>query len=242
MQITDAWQHTAELARKHSRSKDSLWLKLREDGDRAVVAFVGAPHPREVCFLDGRYVTFNDELAAAGRKPSLRVVVNVVDPETGELRAFEMSSAVYSTLFELLQKRPADKWAFEVQRHGAPRSPQTTYTVIPERELTTEEQAAFAGLKPLDLPDLCGENKQATPDLNSFDRKPPTPISAQDAEDLGGALKALPQDVIRRFCQHFGVTRIKDLPAERVAEAFAFVRETPAAPATGSGHEVDPFS
>jgi hypothetical protein len=235
------WNYIAQLARKHSRSKDNQWLKLREDGDRAVVAFLGTPHPREVCFQDGRYVPFTDELKTAGHNSSLRVALNVVEPETGELRVFEMSGMFYSSLFELLQKRPADKWVFEVQRHGAPRSPKTTYTVIPERELTDEERTSFSQLRLVDLAALYGDDQQGQRSLDSFDRKP-TPISAQDAHDLGETLKALSPDVVHRFCLHFGVSRIKDLPADRVAEAFAFVRETPANPATDGDHQVDPFS
>ena len=241
MHNSDMWNYTAQLARQHSRSGDNKWLKLREDGETAIVAFLGTPHPREVCFMDGRYVPFTDELKAAGHKSSLRVALNVVNPQTGELRVFEMSGMFYGSLFELLQKRPADKWVFEVQRHGAPRSPKTTYSVIPERELTADEQAAFAKVGLIDLEALYGDNQPAPRPLDSFDRKP-TPISAQDAQDLADALKALPQDVVQRFCLHFGVSRIKDLPADRVAEAFAFIRQAPAVPATDSNHNVDPFS
>jgi hypothetical protein len=47
---------------------------------------------------------------------------------------------------------------------------------------------------------------------------------------------------MQRFCLHFVVSRIKDLPANRVAEAYAFVRQALAAPATDDQPRVDPFA
>ena len=49
------WQQTEEMAKKHDQG-GSLWLKLAGDGDKAVVVFLGEPHPREVAFVDGKYV------------------------------------------------------------------------------------------------------------------------------------------------------------------------------------------
>jgi hypothetical protein len=44
---TSMWQQTEEMAKKHDQG-GSLWLKLAGDGDKAVVVFLGEPHPREV--------------------------------------------------------------------------------------------------------------------------------------------------------------------------------------------------
>ena len=70
------WQQTEEMAKKHDQG-GSLWLKLAGDGDKAVVVFLGEPHPREVAFVDGKYVEFDDKAKQAGLKPSLRVALNV---------------------------------------------------------------------------------------------------------------------------------------------------------------------
>ena len=45
---TSMWQQTEEMAKKHDQG-GSLWLKLAADGDKAVVVFLGEPHPRETC-------------------------------------------------------------------------------------------------------------------------------------------------------------------------------------------------
>ena len=66
------WQQTEDMAKKHDQG-GSLWLKLANDGDKAVVVFLGEPHPREVAFVDGKYVEVDDKMKAAGTKASLRV-------------------------------------------------------------------------------------------------------------------------------------------------------------------------
>ena len=40
---------------------------------------------------------------------------------------------------------------------------------------------------------------------------------------IAGALKTLPNGAADRFCNHFGVTRIKDLPARQVEKAVAYL-------------------
>jgi hypothetical protein len=63
------WQQTEEMAKKHDQG-GSLWLKLGNDGDKAVVVFLGEPHPREVAFVDGKYVEVDEKMKAAGaRRP-----------------------------------------------------------------------------------------------------------------------------------------------------------------------------
>ena len=59
------WQQTEEMAKKHDQG-GSLWLKLAGDGDKAVVVFLGEPHPREVAFVDGKYVEVDEKMKAAG--------------------------------------------------------------------------------------------------------------------------------------------------------------------------------
>ena len=69
------WQQTEEMAKKHDQG-GSLWLKLAGDGDKAVVVFLGEPHPREVAFIDGKYVEVDEKMKAAGTKaaePSMRL-------------------------------------------------------------------------------------------------------------------------------------------------------------------------
>ena len=91
------WQHTEEMAKKHDQG-GSLWLKLAGDGDKAVVVFLGEPHPREVCFVDGKYVEFDDKAKQAGLKPSLRVALNVALYDSKEVKVLEQGAVSYTHL------------------------------------------------------------------------------------------------------------------------------------------------
>jgi hypothetical protein len=68
------WQQTEEMEKRHDQNG---LLKLAGDGDMAVVVFLGEPYSREVCFIDGKYVAFNEKLEADGHKASLRIAINV---------------------------------------------------------------------------------------------------------------------------------------------------------------------
>ena len=82
------WQQTEEMAKKHDQG-GSLWLKLAGDGDKAVVVFLGEPHPREVAFVDGKYVEVDEKMKAAGTKASLRVALNVALYDSKEVKVLE---------------------------------------------------------------------------------------------------------------------------------------------------------
>ena len=77
---TSMWQQTEEMAKKHDQG-GSLWLKLAADGDKAVVVFLGEPHPAHLEVRvgvdpgpDRRASRHHGEPApdtqAAGREPS----------------------------------------------------------------------------------------------------------------------------------------------------------------------------
>ena len=241
----DKWQQTEEMAKRHEQG--SAWLKLTNDGDRAVVVFLGEPHPREVCFVEGKYAAFDDRQKAAGQKPVLRVAFNVALFENREVKVFEQGVMFFKDLVRVRDKYGLDKWAFEVERHGAAKDPKTSYSLLPERQLTAAEQVEFKALEIQDLEKLYSDDAEASDDLDSYDRKADEPkasgpIDPKLAQSIVASLKPLPRETVDKFLQKFGVKRVKDLPASEAQRAKAFVKELiadSAAPTTG---EVDPFA
>lgn len=138
MGVDSKWQETEEIAKRHEPGA-SQWFKLANDGDKAVIVFLGEPYPREVCFVDGKYTPFDDKLRAQGRRPSLRVALNIALYDTREVKIFEQGVLLFRDLVQVRGKYGLDKWAFEVKRHGAAKDLKTTYSILPEHQLTPEQ-------------------------------------------------------------------------------------------------------
>ena len=238
---TNMWEQTEEMAKKHD-ADSSTWLKLANDEDKAVVVFLGEPYPREVSFVDGKYVPADDAVRAAGHKVSLRVAYNVALPETGEVKVLEQGVMFFKDLVRVREKYGLEKWAFEVQRHGAAKDPKTTYSILPERQLTAEERKSFQAVELLDLPKLYAGELEKEP--GSDEAAPEGPIDPKLATAIVTQLKAMPRQAVDRFLEQFGIKRIKDLPAAQWERAKAFIEKLVAefdAPAT-TPVEVDPFA
>jgi hypothetical protein len=242
------WQQTEEMAKMHDQG-GSLWLKLAGDGDKAVVVFLGEPHPREVCFVDGKYVEFDDKLKAQGLKPSLRVALNVALFDSKDVKVLEQGVMFFKDLVRVREKYGLEKWAFEIQRHGAAKDPKTTYSILPEHQLSVEQQKAFQALPQHDLAKLySGEGDDKGNSLDSFDKKADAKgdgtILPNVAQGIVTALKALPREATDRFLQKFGIQRIKELPTSQVEKARAFVEQlqTESAAPAADETEVDPFA
>ena len=239
---TNMWEQTEELAKKHD-ADSSTWLKLANDEDKAVVVFLGEPYPREVSFVDGKYVPADDAVRAAGHKVSLRVAYNVALADTGEVKVLEQGVMFFKDLVRVREKYGLEKWAFEVQRHGAAKDPKTTYSILPERQLTAEERQAFKEVQLLDLPKLYAGELDKEPEP-AAEVAPSGPIDAKLATAIVTQLKAMPRQAVDRFLEQFAIKRIKDLPASQWEQAKAFVEKLVAefdAPATAPA-EVDPFA
>ncbi len=168
------WQQTEEMAKKHDQG-GSLWLKLLNDGDKAVIVFLGEPHPREVAFIDGKYVEVDEKMKAEGHKASLRIALNVALYDSQEVKVLEHGVMFFKDLVRVREKYGLDKWAFEVQRHCAAKDQKTSYSILPEHQLTAEQQKTFHALAQHDLARLySGEGVGAgggSSSLDSYDQK-----------------------------------------------------------------------
>jgi hypothetical protein len=241
----DMWQRTEEMAKEHEQG--GPWLKLANDGDTAVVVFLGEPFPREVCFVDGKYLAFDDTLKAEGQKPSLRIALRVALYDSKEVKVLEQGLMFFKDLVRVREKYGLEKWAFEVQRHGAAKDPKTTYSILPEHQLSLEEQRAFNALPLFSLEELYADEDDAggedAPSLGSYDEKVSGTVEASPTQALIAQLKALPREAVDKFLQRFGIQRIKDLPAEQMEKASAFVAQLQAEAdaATSLSGPADPF-
>ncbi|MFP2895113.1 hypothetical protein [Corallococcus sp. 4LFB] len=242
--MANMWEQTAAMAKQHEQ-QGGAWLKLANDGDTTVVVFLGEPHPREVVFLDNKFVPFDEKLKAQGHKPSLRVALNAAVYGTREVKVLEQAVTFFNTLMELRAKYGMEKWAFEVKRRGAAKDPKTTYSILPDRQLTSEETAAFQELRLHDLPKLYAAEEAAaasgTSPTGAPSAKASEPVDVKLAQAMATALKGLPREAVDRFLQKFGVQRIRDLPASKGELARAFVDALVTEYSAESPADVDPF-
>lgn len=144
------WQYSEEMAKKHDQGT-GIWLRLQNDEDKAVVVFLGEPHPREVAFVDGKYVEVDEKMKAEGVRASLRIALNVALFDTQEVKVLEQGVVFFKDLVRVREKYGLDKWAFEIKRYGAAKDPKTTYSILPEHQLTPEQQHTFQSLAQHDL-------------------------------------------------------------------------------------------
>ncbi|NTX53681.1 hypothetical protein [Myxococcus sp. CA039A] len=242
--MTNMWEQTAAMAKQHEQA-GGAWLKLANDGDTAVVVFLGEPYPREVCFIGGRCVAFDEKLRAQGHKSSLRVTYNVALYSSREVKVLERPTAFFDTLMEVRAKYGLEKWAFEVKRHGVANDPKTTYSILPECQLSLEEQQAFQALRLHDIQKLHTAEAAAaasgTPPTSASSAKASEPVDVKLAQAMATALKALPREAVDRFLQKFAVQRIRDLPASKGELARAFVDSLVTEYSPESVADVDPF-
>jgi DNA-directed RNA polymerase specialized sigma24 family protein len=212
----DFWKQTEEMAKQHEQSGGD-WLKLQNDGDKAVVVFLGQPYPREVCFVDGKFIPMTDALKGQGCKASLRVALNVAVFGSKEVKVLEQGVRFFKDLVRVRDKYTLEKWAFEVTRHGAAKDTNTTYSILPDQQLTAEQIREYQSLKLLDLVKLydsvAAEGASA----------PDAMIDPQTALAIATTLKTLPREAVEQFCTALGVQRIKDLRAAQIAKAKVFV-------------------
>jgi hypothetical protein len=228
---TNMWQQTEDMAKKHDQNS-STWLKLANDGDKAVVVVLGEPYPREVCFADGKYMPFDEKLKAEGHKGSLRVAFNVAMFDTKEVKVLEQGVVFFKDLMQVREKYGLEKWAFEIRRNGAAKDPKTTYSILPEHQLTPAQQEEF---KKLALHDLVAVYQ------GGASTEAPAPIDEKTAQSITVVLKSLPKEAVERFCKKLGVTRIREIPAAQMQMAID-VLDVLEAEFKPKPVEVDPFA
>src|SRR5690606_18365566 len=89
--VSNAWDRAADMADR-AANEGGIYVKLADDGDKAVGAIVGDPHPREVIWTGEAYEPYDPNNAAhKGKRPSLKVSLNFYVPGEG-MKIIEMNN------------------------------------------------------------------------------------------------------------------------------------------------------
>jgi len=234
-----AWEEAEALAKKHQGA--GKYLRLQNDGDKIVVAFVGEPFAREVVWNE-KEETYNAAPAGA-EKASLRVSMNVFNREAKKVQIFEMSVMVFQTMLAVKEKYGVANWYFEIKRSGAAKSPKTTYSILPEVLIVDADKVDLGKLELYDLKkdaEDSGDDKAAG--SNGAAAAGSATLDQEVGNQIVAKLKELPQSAISEFLATFNVKKIRDVPKSRQAEAVALVEKLAGGAAKAPAAEVDPFA
>jgi hypothetical protein len=231
----EGWEMQIPRGARGEGSGTEVWLKLVNDGDRAVVAFLGEPFGREVVFEGNRYVACTAAHQAAGAEVKFRLGVNVAVLAGPVVKVFEMGVATFRDVVALRAKLGFDTWAFEVRREGKPKDQTTRYHVLPERPLTEAERRWLVTATRHDLRALYARDA-ARPggSAPAAGAPPPRPagatapaakrtISDEVAHALVAELRRLTGEGVQAWLKHCGIGRVRELPLDRVPDARAFL-------------------
>jgi len=163
-----------------------------------------------------------------------------------------MHKSTFKDVLKVRAKYGLDNWSFEIKRSGEAGNAKTTYSILPEAQLTTAQKAEFAKVPLHDLAALYSGDKGGKDDFNSYkgkDDKPakaanPTPPAPQPtqliddatANTLIAGLKSATKEQVKSFLDTFGVTKVRELKASDSAAALKFVADL-----NGNADE-DPFA
>ena len=133
-----------------SASSGSMFIKLRNDGDSVVGAFVGEPVAYEIHWVRGRGFPCRGpgcRDCEAGNRPSLRIALNFFVPADGAMRVIEGGTMLFKSVLAAREKHGLDRSLFEVRRVGRAGDKYTTYTVLPQGSIDDALAATIAGAR-----------------------------------------------------------------------------------------------
>lgn len=177
MSPVQGWDAGQQLAEE---SSTSIFLKLEDDGDKALGCFVGDPLCQQVFFSkkDNRYIDADSEdgekYAAKnkGKRPSFRFRINMlvlglgdedtefdlesIDLENARVMIYEQGVKVWRKLCKAKNKYGLGKKVFELERNGKAGSTNTEYSLMPEGNVKDVDGLAEL-IASIDLHDLTGQ-------------------------------------------------------------------------------------
>ena len=221
--MSSGWDHAQGMADKHSGSGSGLFVRLANNGDKIVGAFVGEPYAREVHWGGERYEECPAEgcgFCGEGKHPSLRVSMNLFVPADGDVKIIEGGVTWFKDLMKVRDKYGLGKWMFEIERHGEAGDPKTTYTILPEEQLTKAQLKELDGLRLHDLPKVVSGGEDG---FDSYDKGSSKAIDSRTASELMPRLKALPRAALDTFLAELGIQRVRDLKASEEKKAQALL-------------------
>jgi hypothetical protein len=269
------WDKANETADRIS-AQGKVFIRLENDEDKIVGAFLGDPHVEEVIWNEKlkQNEPFTKEHEAAGKKPSAKFFLNFyataegngskttpIDPPT--VRVFNCSLKTFKGVQKARDKYGLENKFFEIERKGKKGDTQTTYTVLPEGDISSELKSSLAkavaaheafiekGTKVpegvLVLHDLVkiasGEDETEDASKKNGASKSDA-ISTEDSQALVRRLKNIPRAMTDKFLARFGLATVKELKLKDLDTAKEFVSslEKEAAPPPAQNSEIDPFA
>ena len=178
--MNSAWDRAKTIADKHTNAA-SLFVRLQNDGDKVIGAFVGEPAARELHWVESKYeecVGDGCARCAAGQKPTFRVMFNFYVVADDAMKIIEGPTAFFGAVLGIREKYSLDGWLFEVKRLGKAKDPKTTYSVLPEKEIDAATSATIEGAL---LHVLESVGKAAADRTDSAAPTIPAPAPAPDA-------------------------------------------------------------
>jgi hypothetical protein len=144
----DAGWEAADEVRKETSG--GLYLRLK-DGEKALVVFAAPPVTFRTVWVDGGSELY-DPAKHDGVRPSTRYAFAVFTPVQGkqeyQAQVWEASGKTYDAISKARKKYGA-KYLYEIERKGS--TTDTTYSVLPEREL---KEGEIKYLRGIDVPDV----------------------------------------------------------------------------------------
>ena len=215
-----------------------LFLNLA-DGEKIVVAFLGAPLAIQKVFIDGKGRPFTEKWAVQGKKPVTRVRINVWDGYS--VRIWETSVAVFRQVLALRDgdKNFADNF-YSISRTGAGKGTQYKIQFVAEMDDVTKCRTKTLPLHGLELRDDTEEPRQRTfrspekapapvlsqppIELCEEDDAPPAeadpysrPVTRGDLEELA---RELPTEMVTPHLASFGVKKVSEVPENCIGAIY----------------------
>ena len=263
---THGWDKTKKQA--DDASTGGMFLKLEDDGDTALVVWLGEPYGREVVWTGQQYLDAECDEAVAWldnnpkKKPSFRASMNALVLKKGHkddkelkvsedgIQIFENGVNWFGDLCKIKDKYGLGIWTFELQRNGKARDPKTTYSMLPDTKVVDydglKDRVAEAMKNLHDLENPVSDDDDS--DDSDDDKKSSSSkksngagsISDEQKTALIADLKELGREVLDEFLTTFDVKQLKALPAAKFDDAMAFVADKKGG--VKEDEEIDPFA
>lgn len=153
-----SWDETEKKAKELGGGS---FISLKADKDKVIGVFVGDPDAKEVAWnpTTSKSEPFTEKHAKEGVQPQLKVKFNfalfkqgnadqVRDLAKPEMKVLEVNAKTFSAIAKARKKYELDKCLFEIERNGNKGDTKTTYSVLPDAEITDAMRAQVAELKP----------------------------------------------------------------------------------------------
>jgi hypothetical protein len=230
-------------------SGGGLFIKLADDKDSFIGVFLGEPETRRQVYndKDSTYREFTDEDSKKGVKPRVSFSMNVYQLDVakgakgetavkGELKIFGMNAATFKDLFTCKEKYGTDKWAFEVIRNGKKKDTKTTYSILPDHQISGVIAKQIAEIEKLhDLTNAKGDDAETDMDSHKKEKgekssaktngtaAPAAPatdslIDEATKVQIIDRLKPHPQDKILALLKGLGIAKVRELKSSQLPD------------------------